>query len=89
MRARRPPLVRADGRIVDELVQLGICLLCLLERLVHERLGPCAAVYDGLLREFERHDRVHQPLLGAVVEIADGLPALAVGRRALRQSELP
>ena len=66
--------------ITLRLAQRGVSLLRLLECLVHERLGRCAVVLDCLARELECHDRVHQPLLGSVVQVADDPPALVVGR---------
>ena len=54
---------------VCELAQLAVALLRLFERLAEERLGLSVFVPERLLSQLERHDRVHQPLLRAVVQI--------------------
>ena len=53
-----------------KLWQLGICMLGLLERFTHERLDVTVTVPKRLLRELERDRRMHQSLLGTVVQIA-------------------
>ena len=60
---------------VGELAQLVVAPLGLLERLGDERTPPRAVLVQGLLGELERHDRVDEPLLGAVVEVAHDPPA--------------
>ena len=70
--ARRPPRVEHGGQDpVRQLAQLRVALLGLLERLADERLAPCRrSSRKRSLSELERHDRVHQPLLRAVVQVA-------------------
>ena len=52
-----------------QLAQLAVALLRLLERLAEERLGLSVFVPERSLSQLGRHDRVHQPLLRAVVQI--------------------
>ena len=66
---------------VGELAQLHRRLLGVVERLGHQAGEVVLLVRQGLLGELERDDRVDQPLLRAVVQIANHAPALVVGRR--------
>ena len=54
---------------VCQLAQLAVALLRVFERLAEERLGLSVFVPERSLSQLERHDRVHQPLLRAVVQI--------------------
>ena len=64
-----------------ELAQLGRRLLDLLERLGQEGGDGLLLVLQGVLCQLQRDDRVDQPLLRSVVQIANHAPALLVGRR--------
>ena len=81
---RRPQTaVREDGRedAVGQLPQLRVALLGVVERLGEQRLRVARASLDQRpLRELERDDRVHEPLLGAVVEVAHDAAARLVAR---------
>jgi hypothetical protein len=52
---------------VCQRAQFAIALLRLVERVADERIGLSVFVRERLLSQLERHDRLHQPLLGAVV----------------------
>ena len=75
--------MREDGgeNALRQLAQLGDGLLRVIERLCHELgRGPAAGV-QPLLRQFQRHDRVDEALLGPVMQIADNSAPLLVGGR--------
>ena len=54
-----------------QLAELLVPLLDRVERLADERFRLRIVVLKRSLGELERHDGVHEPLLGAVVEVAD------------------
>jgi hypothetical protein len=65
-----------------ELAYLAGCVLGLFERLADQLADRVeVARVRRALRQLERHDRVDEPLLCAVVQIAHDAPALAVRRR--------
>ena len=66
---------------VGELAQLGRRLLGVVERLGQQAGELLLLVLQGAACQLERDDRVDQPLLRAVVQIANHAPALLVGRR--------
>ena len=49
-----------------------------LERLREERLRVAPVLVERLLRTLERDDRVHEPLLGAVVQVPDDVSARVI-----------
>jgi hypothetical protein len=65
---------------VRQLAQLVRCPLRGTERLRQQRLRVAPVLVERLLRELERDDRVHEPLLGAVVQVADDVSARFVAR---------
>jgi integrase len=66
---------------VRQLAQLVGRVLGVVECLGHERRGSILLVLERAVRQFERDDRVHEPLLRTVVQIANHPPALLIGRR--------
>ena len=66
---------------MGELAQLGRRLLGVVERLGQEGGGILPFVLAGAAGKLQRDDRVDQPLLRAVVEIANHPAALLVGGR--------
>jgi len=74
---------------VGELAQLGGGVLCVFERLCHERRGTAAVILERALRQLERDDRVDQTLLGPVVQIAnDPTALLSAARRSCSRGDL-
>jgi hypothetical protein len=61
--------------------QLDVRRLRILKPLVDEPAGGLRLQLERLGRQLQRDDRVHHPLLCAVVQIANDAPALPVGRR--------
>ena len=64
-----------------QLAQLVVRPPRVFERLGEERLRALVTLLVRAGRELQRDDRVHEPLLRAVVEIADDAPALLVAGR--------
>ena len=65
---------------VRQLAQLGIGLLRVGKGFGNQRLGGPVALPMRPLGQLQRHDGVHQALLGAVVEIAhDAAPGAVAG----------
>ena len=60
---------------MGQLPQLLVRPVCLRERLGDERLGLAIPLAERTLCELERDDRMDEPLLGAVVEIANDAAA--------------
>jgi hypothetical protein len=80
--ARNPPA--GEDRWEDaarELAQLGRRLLGVVERLGQQGGEILLLVLQGAVCQLQRDDRVDQPRLSAVVQIANYLWALLVGRR--------
>ena len=63
-----------------ELAQLLVRALDVFDRLLDEVRGVSGTVGEGLPDHLEAEDRVHEPLLSAVVQVAfDPLPGLVGG----------
>jgi hypothetical protein len=65
---------------VRELAQLRRRLLGVVERLGEQGGNVLLLVLDGAVGQLERDDRMDEPLLRSVVQIAHYAPALLVGR---------
>ena len=59
---------------VSELAQLRVAALGVLQRLVDEPLRRSFSARERTLSQLQRHDRMDQPLLRAVVEVAHDAP---------------
>jgi hypothetical protein len=66
---------------VRELAQVRVAALGLIEGLVDQRARVSLAATQRVSGQLERHDRVHQALLCAVVQVAHHSPACVVGLR--------
>jgi hypothetical protein len=81
-RAAQPSVCQGRRQnAVRQVAELAVALLRMSERLAQQRLELAVVVSRRFLSQLERHDRVHQALLCAVVKITHHSSASVVGRR--------